>query len=190
MGGRGLADPRGSAPPAEAGAPVKVHAVRADREVQTAQVAPNESNASLAAIRHLRWLSELVHDRDHPSAAWFVAKLAEYENSVRADFTLDEILGLTPRRGGRSWHSTETLLNRDRWLRLAAERHFAGPSIPRQIVDALTLFAASADWRKEKVLAEPPAAWRGTEREAWFWVLKADGDVLAVRTVPDILKRR
>lgn len=154
------------------------------------QLATNESNASLAAIRYLRGLAELVHDRDHPSAAWFVSKLAEYESSVCANFTLDEILGLTPRRGGRSWHSTETLLNRDRWLRLAAQRHFSGPSIPRQIVDALTLFAASADWRKEKVLAEPPAAWRGTEREAWFWVLKADGDVLAVRTVRDILKRR
>jgi len=145
-------------------------------------------NEPLAAIRSLRRVAELVHDSGDPAAERFVSKLGEYENSVRAGFTFDEIFGLKPHRGGRSWHDAEMLQKRDSWLRLAAQRYFAGPSIAEQIVDALSVFAAG-DWQKVKAFADPPSAWRGTEREAFFWVLKAGDDVLAARSVRRILKR-
>jgi len=124
---------------------------------------------------------------------WLVSRVAEYEGSARAGFSLDQILGLVPQAGCRSWHSIETQQHRDHWLRFAATRHFAGRSVTdqaAQISVALTDFAdgPDSDWKKVKMLAAPPLAWRDTEREAWFQILKHnDGAAPSARTIRRIL---
>jgi hypothetical protein len=150
------------------------------------------ANASLAAMRDLRIVVELLAEQhsDNPAAARFVSSAVEYEGSARAGFTFDEILGLTPRPGCRSWHSIERQKLRSQWLRLAAQRHFTGRSVTEQaaqIAAALNLFI-DGDWAGVKSLAAPPAVWRGTAREALFHVLKNnDGGVPSTRTTRRVL---
>jgi len=151
------------------------------------------ANESLAAIRHLRRVAELVAESDDAAAAWFVAKLSEYEASRGARFRLDEILNLVSRPGCRNWYDIETQQHRDHWLRFAATRHFAGRSVTdqaAQIAVALTEFCKGddSDWKKARMLAAPPSAWRGTVRECWFAILKHnDGDVPSARTIRRVL---
>jgi hypothetical protein len=150
----------------------------------------------LSAIRLLRHLAELVaeHHSDDPVAARFVTSLAEYEDAVFREhkFTFDEILGLKPRQGGSPWYEVENLQHRNYWLKLAAQRHFPGPSVTKPsklIAVELRRFEAGPEWRKAKRLAAPPDSWRGTERECWFNILKR-GDAPAARTIRAILSGR
>jgi hypothetical protein len=141
----------------------------------------------------VRHVAELIaeHHSDDPEAARFVTSLAEYEDSVfrKHKFTFDEILGLKPRQGHAPWYEIENRRRRDHWLRLAAQRHFAGCSVTKQskqIAVELKRFEAGPDWRKAKRLAAPPAAYLGTVRECWFYVLKC-GDAPEARTIRHVL---
>jgi hypothetical protein len=149
------------------------------------------ANESLAAIRDLRRVAELVSESVDPAAAWFVARLAEYEDAAfrKMKFTFDEILGLQPRQGCSPWYEIEKLQQRNHWLCQAAQRHFAGCSVTKQskqIAVELKRFEAGPEWRKAKRLAAPPDAWRSTERECWFRILKC-GDAPEARTIRTIL---
>jgi hypothetical protein len=146
---------------------------------------------SLIAIRHLRRVVEIVAESSDPAASWFLTRVAEYEDAAfrKMKFTFDEILGLQPRQGCSPWHEIEKLQQRNHWLCQAAQRYFAGCSVTKQskqIAVALKRFETGPEWRKAKRLAAPPDAWRGTERECWFHILKC-GDAPAARTIRTIL---
>jgi len=158
-----------------------------------AMPAAESANESLAAIHDLRRVIEILSEHDDPAAARFVSKVAEFEGSASHGHRLDEVLGLTPRPGCRSWHAIETQRLRDHWLRMAADRYFANRSITEkaaQIAVELTDFCngGDSDWKKVRVLAAPPVAWRGTERECWFQVLKHNnGAVPSARSIRRVL---
>ena len=151
------------------------------------------SDPSLTAIRHLRRVAELLAESDDTSAAWFASKLAEFEGSAKAGHRLDEILSLVSKPGCRSWHAIETQRLRDHWLRMAADRYFANRSVTaqsNQVAAALTDFSdgPDSDWKKVRMLAAPPAAWRDTERECWFQILKYnDRELPSARTIRRVL---
>ena len=154
--------------------------------------ADDRDNPSLVAIRYLRRVVELVAEHgDDEIAAWFVAKAAEYEASAHVGFSFDETLGLKPTAAGcRSWFTVEALDRRDRLLRLIASLYYAGRSCAQQadlIATALARYEAGADWRKDRSFAAPPAAYRGTERELLFGILRC-GSAPAARTIRRVLE--
>jgi len=162
-----------------------------DRAEAVAMPAADCGNESVAAIRRLRRVVEILSEHDDPSAAWFVAKLHEYEGSIKAGHRLDEILDLVSRQGCRSWYEIEELQHRNYWLRVVAERHFPNRSVTKQaseISAAISLFEGGADWKRVKLLAALPAEWRDTARECWFAILKC-GKAPKERTIRDILSR-
>lgn len=117
-------------------------------------------------------LAELIDGRQLSamSREWLVLGLLR---SLRDDESLDDSLGLRPRRGGRDTPSIRlSRYVRDTWLRRAYDLIDPTSALPPgkrsvRLADAIKAFNRS-DWPHTKYSGSPPDDWHGYRKALWF----------------------
>jgi hypothetical protein len=150
---------------------------------KTAVRACSESAGPLAAIGHLRTIAHLL-DADHPSAVWFISRLADYEAGAPFGLSTDQAFGLVPGSGGEKWWRTENRQRRDELLLPAIARRFFADELsePRQaalIAKRFVGFKRSV-WPRYRHLKRLPDRYAGKLEELLFAVCKLDRNELGM----------
>ncbi|MFG7490510.1 hypothetical protein [Methylorubrum rhodesianum] len=117
------------------------------------------------------------------------ARLRLYFESAEEGITLDDCFGLRVCRGGSPWWRLETIGRRDAAVRLLARRHHNGRPVARQAAEiraGLLRYAATA-WRFDRLKAEVPFSYLGTERQIQFDILRTHEIILSERQLQRIL---
>jgi hypothetical protein len=124
----------------------------------------------LGSIERLRRAAVVLMEQGGEEGAEIAIAIADYEAECRTAFelmakrsawpTLDGMLGLVPRHGGRRWVEEEAQLARAAALRAIASRHYPNLDPTKQaraIATAAARYESSA-WRRERRNAAPAEA--------------------------------
>ena len=141
-----------------------------------------------ASITCLRNIAARLIEQGDPDGEWFMAALQEYVAGAPVKLTLDQALGLRPRRGETPWWEAETRDRRDELIRSTAKKWYPGRSY-RALAEIffrdLQRYEAGS-WRQHRALRSPPETLAGTVRAELFWLLKV-GSKITERIIRDVL---
>jgi hypothetical protein len=108
---------------------------------------------------------------------WFIGAVADYsDRAARDGARLDQCLGLIPGPGGEPWWKIERRQQRDDLIRLLAYRFCDLPSAlqrARWICTRLRRYETGR-WRFDRQAADCPPAYRGTEAELLYAILRCE----------------
>ena len=132
----------------------------------------------------LRRIADLL---DAAGMHWHARGLPRYIAGDVLD--LETAWGLRPQPGEESWRTVDRRDRRDEILRAIYVRFYA-PMPYRPAAVAIVRSAdvyASARWPVDRLLAEPPAEYRGTQRELLFALMATGASLPSVERVRRIV---
>jgi hypothetical protein len=147
----------------------------------------------LATIARLHEISERCLSGNTLSveqAVWLGEALSRFVSLQSA--TLEEALGIAPRRGGVSWRKALAIQRRNSALVEMAKRHFSGLSASAQgrAIRVLSVRYAASAWRFDRQRRTMPSSYAGTPQE-WLWHAFSAGSPMPIceRQIRSILSQ-
>ena len=147
----------------------------------------------LATIARLHEISERCLSGNALSveqAVWLGEAISRFVGLQSA--TLEEALGIAPRRGGVSWRKALAIQRRNSALVELAKRHFSGLSASAQgrTIRVLSVRYAASAWRFDRQRRSMPSSYAGTPQE-WLWhAFSAGGPMpICARQIRSILSQ-